>query len=136
LGGAKPAGQLMTRFSTMATRVIESFAAGMGIMPLEAEDHSYGFEFEKRGKLSIVPSEDNDRVIVCLARQPRRSYDSTRRLLLDLAGFNSSGNEAIHAGIAPDGSFVLAIDLDVARFDLQLLDQTLSELDALHDSIT
>jgi type III secretion system chaperone SycN len=125
----------MAQFSTMATRVIESFAANMGLTAVVAADHSYGFEFARLGRLSIVPSEYGDRVIVCLARSPHRTDSSSRRMLLDLAGFRPATNTMLHAGLAPDGSFVLALDIDSERFDMQLLDEALSALDELHNSI-
>jgi hypothetical protein len=123
----------MTLFSTTATRVVEAFAANMGLTAIAAADHSYGFEFTRFGRLSIVPAEDGERVIICLARLPHRADALSRRRLFSLAGFNFSHNAMIHAGIAPDGSFTLAMDVEEARFDVQMLDEALSTLNELHD---
>jgi type III secretion system chaperone SycN len=125
----------MATFSTMAKRVIESFAANMGVTARAAADHSYGFEFARSGRLSIVPSEDGERVIVCLARVPHRADTSMQRRLLNLAGFDSAGNAMVHAGMAPDGTFVLALSLEEERFDMQLLDEAFSKLSELHNFI-
>jgi type III secretion system chaperone SycN len=125
----------MALFSTMARQVIESFAANMGVTARAAADHSYGFEFARSGRLSVVPSEDGDRIIVCLARAPHRADASMQRRLLRLAGFARASNVMVHAGMAPDGTFVLALNLEEDRFDMQSLDQAFSMLGELHDSI-
>jgi type III secretion system chaperone SycN len=125
----------MATFSTMAKRVIESFAANMGVTAQAAADHSYGFEFARSGRLSIVPSEDGERVIVCLARVPHRADTSMQRRLLNLAGFDSAGSAMVHAGMALDGTFVLALSLEEERFDMQLLDEAFSKLSELHNFI-
>jgi type III secretion system chaperone SycN len=125
----------MASFSTATRRVIEQFAANMGVTPQAAADHSFGFEFARSGRLSIVPSEDGERVIVCLARVPHRADTSMQRRLLDLAGFDPMSGAMVHAGMAPDGTFVFALNLEEERFDMQLLDEALSTLSERHDSI-
>jgi type III secretion system chaperone SycN len=125
----------MPAFSTMARQVIESFAANMGVTARAAADHSYGFEFARSGRLSVVPSEDGDRIIVCLARVPHRADASMQRRLFQLAGLDRASSVLVHAGMAPDGAFVLALNLEEERFDMQSLDQALSTLSELHDSI-
>jgi type III secretion system chaperone SycN len=125
----------MASFSTATRRVIEQFAANMGVTAQAAADHSYGFEFARSGRLSIVPSEDGERVIVCLARVPHRVDTSMQRRLLDLAGFDPMSGAMVHAGMAPDGTFVFALNLEEERFDMQLLDEALSTLGERHDSI-
>lgn len=119
----------------MARQVIESFAANMGVTAKAAADHSYGFEFARSGRLSVIPSEDGERIIVCLARVPHRADTSMQRRLFDLAGFNQANSVMVHAGMAPDGTFVLALNLEEERFDMQSLGQALSTLGELHDSI-
>jgi type III secretion system chaperone SycN len=125
----------MAAFSTMSRRVIESFAANMGVTAQPAADHSYGFQFARSGRLSIVPSEDGERVIVCLARAPHRADTSMQRRLFDLAGFDLASGAMIHAGMTSDGTFVFAINLEEGRFDMQLLDEAFSTLNERHDSI-
>jgi type III secretion system chaperone SycN len=126
---------MVASFSTTARRVIESFAANMGVTARAAADQSYGFEFARSGRLSIVPSEDGARVIICLARVPHRADASTQRRLFDQAGFDPASSAMVHAGVAPDGTFVLALNLEEERFDMQLLDEALSMLSERHDSI-
>jgi type III secretion system chaperone SycN len=125
----------MSPFSTMARQVIESFAANMGVAARPAADHSYGFEFARSGRLSLAASEDGERIMVCLARVPHRGDASMQRRLFNLAGFDQLSSVMVHAGMALDGTFVLALNLEQERFDLQSLDQALSTLSELHDSI-
>jgi type III secretion system chaperone SycN len=125
----------MASFPATARQVIESFAANMGVTARAAADHSYGFEFARSGRLSIVPSEDGERVIICLARGPHRADTSMQRRLFDLAGFDPASGAMVHAGMAPDGTFVLALNLEEERFDMQLLDEALSTLSERHDSV-
>lgn len=122
-------------FSTMARRVIESFAANMGMSAHAAADHSYGFDFARSGTLSIIPSEDGKRIIICLTRVPYRPDISMQMRLLSLAGFDSLSSATIHAGIAPNGMFVLALNIEEERFDAQLLNNSFSRLAELYDSI-
>jgi len=119
----------------MARQVIESFAANMGVTAQAAADQSYGFEFARLGKLSLVPSQDGARIIVCLARGPQRTDTSMQKRLFDLAGFVSASGAMVHAGMMRDGTFVLALNIEEERFDMQLLDEALSTLSDLHSSI-
>lgn len=97
----------MASFSTMATLVIESFAANMGVKAEIAADQSYGFAFARSGRLSIVPSEHGGRVIICLERVPYRADAALQRRLFDLAGFDPANGVMIHAGMAPDGAYCI-----------------------------
>ena len=125
----------MAKFATAARLVIEGFAASMGIQAQPAPDHSYGFEFSRLGKLSIAPSEDGKRVIMCLARGPHRADAAMQRRILSVAGLDPVIGAMVHAGMAPDGSLVLAIDFEEERFDMQLADTALARLGELHDSV-
>jgi hypothetical protein len=126
----------MAPFSTMARRVIESFAANIGLQANAAPDHSYGFEFARSGKLSIMPSEDGKRIIISLARAPVRPDISMQMRLLTFAGLDSASGAMIHAGIALNGMFVLAIDIEEERFDSQTLNDCLLKLMKLHNLIS
>ena len=90
---------------------------------------------ERSGTLSLVASEDGRRVIVSLARVPFRSNVVTERRFLDLAGLDATTGMLIHAGMAPDGSLVLAMDIDDDKIDLQSIDRSLRRLLELHASL-
>jgi hypothetical protein len=125
----------MAQFSASALQVIERFAGNMGLPAIPAPDGSFGFVIERAGTLSLVASEVGTRVIVGLDRVPYRSDISMERRFLDLAGFDPTTANFVHAGMAGDGSMVLAIDFDDERFDMQSLDFAVGRLMALHDSV-
>jgi hypothetical protein len=125
----------MAGFSSTAERVVEDFAAGLGLPAIRAPDGTYGFIFERSGTLSLVASEDGRRVIVSVARVPFWSNVVTERCFLDVAGLDATTGALVHAGMAPDGSLVLAMDIDDDKFDLQSIDRSLRRLFELHDSL-
>lgn len=125
----------MGQFSIAAERVIEAFAVSMGVAAHAAQDRSYGFEFDRSGTLSILPSDDSKRIIICLTRMPDRPNAALPARLLESAGFDRSLNVMVHAGLAPDGAFVLVAGIDESDFDLQMLHRTLSRLIELHNSL-
>jgi hypothetical protein len=125
----------MATFSTMARRVIESFAAGMSVPAQAAADHSYGFEFARSGKLSIILSREGARVIISLARSSDRADITTQMRLLSLSGFDSISGAMIHAGISSTGAFILALDIEEDHFDVQVLNDSLVNLAKLLNSI-
>jgi type III secretion system chaperone SycN len=126
----------MGQFSRMTIRVIESFAANIGLPAQAAPDQSYGFEFERSGSLSFVPSEDGTRILVCLTRVPRHPDRRLHWRLLALPGVDASAGTLLHAGLSPDGGLVLAADLDETEFTIHTLDQALSRLIELQDSLS
>lgn len=128
-------GHEMAGFSFQAERVIEAFAAGMGLVAHAAPDRSYGFEFDRSGTLSLVPSDDGGRIIICLARMPGHADDALRTRLLEAAGFDQSVGATVHAALAPDGAFVFAVNVDESDFELPLLHKALSRLIEIHDSL-
>jgi hypothetical protein len=125
----------MPPLSMLARKAIDSFAAKIGVTARAAADHSYGFEFFSLGTMSILQSEDDDRVIVSLARVSNRNDALMQKRLLNLAGFDSQSGITVHAGIAPDGTYVLALALDEKDFDEQSLNEALFRLDELQNFI-
>jgi hypothetical protein len=126
----------MGQFSMKALQVIDNFAASMGLPAIPASDGSFGFVIDHVGTLSLVASDVGRRVIVGLDRIPFRSDTAMERNLLDLAGFDPTTSTFAHAGMASDGTMILAVDFDEDRFDLQSLDYAVERLTALHDSVS
>ena len=102
----------MGQFSTAAKRAVEDFATNVGLDATPAPDGSYGFELSRSGILSLMPSDNGDRIIVSLTRVPYRSDFSTERKILDLAGLDPTTTTFVHGGLAEDGSIVLSIDVE------------------------
>ncbi len=121
--------------SIIAERTIEAFAANIGVQAHAAADGSYGFELARSGKLSIVPSEDGKRLIISLSRAQKRADISTQMRLLRVAGFDPVSGDMIYAGIARDGLYVFALSIEDERFDAHTLNDALSKLITLHNSI-
>ena len=126
---------MTTPISPIVRRAIESFAAKMRVSARAAADNSYGFQFSRSGTLSILQSEDDGRIIVGLARAPNCLDASTQMHLLSLAGFDARSCATVHAGIALDGTCVLALAFEETQIDEQSLDEALFRLRELQSSI-
>jgi type III secretion system chaperone SycN len=126
----------MAQFSSGALQAIAAFAASLGLPPEAAPDGSYNFVFARSGTLSLAPSDDGKRVLICLARVPYRSDVNLEKRFLDLAGMDPTTSTFVHAAMASDGNLVLAIDLEDGRFDRHSLDLALRRLIDLHDLVS
>lgn len=118
----------MSQFSAATQRVIEAFAASMDITGELTPDNTYGFEFADSGTLSLVPSQDGARIVVCLAPPPYRMDPNSHLRFLELTGFAPAIGTMVHAALGQNGDFVLAASIDESEFTVQLLDQTVSTL--------
>jgi hypothetical protein len=115
-------------FSAASQNVIDTFAANMGITAQPAPDNSYGFEFAQSGLLSIIPSEDGSRVIICLALDQQHVDPLFHDRFSRLGGPHPRLGIMLHAAMGENGSFVLATGIEQTDFTHQLLDQTVSTL--------
>lgn|ERR1700733_1185212 len=126
---------MAAQFSTRARIAIERFAEILGCAANAAPDQSYGFVFARSGTLSVLPTEDGERIIVALARAPNRSDIALQLRFFALAGLQSDSKTFVHAGMAPDETMVLAVDLNEDGFDVQSLDNAVSRLIELQQSV-
>src|SRR5262245_23680644 len=90
---------------------IEQFATSIGLAASPARDGSFSFVFERSGTLSLTPSADGSRVLLSLARQPLRVDLAIEQQALQRAGLDATSSRFLHAGLAGDGSIVLAVSL-------------------------
>lgn len=111
------------QFSTASQHVIEAFAANMGITAQTAADNSYAFVFAQSGVLTIIPSEDGQRIIICLALDKHKIDPLFHDRFIRLGGPDFHLGIMLHTAMGENGSFVLATSIDQADFTLQLLDQ-------------
>lgn len=118
-----------------ARTTAETFAESLGVPARAAPDGSIGFRFLQSGTLSLTPTSAPDRVVMSLAWRPADPTAAAERRLLDRAGADPITGEAIHTGMAPDGSFVCAFALDPGRLDLPTFDERLRMLLALRDQL-
>lgn len=118
-----------------ARGAVEAFAASMGIPAKTAPDGSIGFRFRNSGTLSVTPTSNSARVLMSLAWFPADKTATAERRLLDRAGVDPITGEALHTGLAPDGSFICAVALDAAGLDLPTFDERLRMLLSLRDQI-
>lgn len=113
----------MSQFSTASQRVIEAFAASMEIAVELSPDSTYCFEFAQSGTLSLVPSQDGLRILICLARPPYHLDANSYTKFLQIAGFDLTLGAMVQAGLGENGAFVLATTIDESEFTAELLDQ-------------
>ena len=115
-------------FSAASQRVIEAFAATMGVEARAAPDNSYGFELARSGVLSLIPTPDADRILVCLARDARRVDASSYADFVKLTRPHLDLGTMLHAAIGENGTLMLAASIDEPDLTIQRLDQTVSTL--------
>lgn len=125
----------MAQFSNRARIAIERFAETLGCAARAAADQSYGFSLSRSGTLTFLPTEDGNRIIVALGRQPNRSDLGLQLRFLALAGPQSGSATFVHAAMTADETMVLATDIDDEGCDVQSLDQAVSRLIELQQSV-
>lgn len=125
----------MTEFSNRTLQVIESFARNMEIDQIfPAADGSVTFEFERAGRLCFTPFRDNTNVLVSLrSHRTNLQFEDLRRFL-ELSGWEPYHSYSINAGMSADGGLVLVANIEESLFTLQIVEQCLDRLIALHQS--
>jgi hypothetical protein len=123
----------MRQFSGRALNAVEAFADNLGVAAIAASDGSYGFSFARAGELSILPSDDGSRIILCLGRTIASRTHAPLIKLLDSAGWDSAIGAFVHAGVVDQDCHVLAVDIDEPRFNSQVIHEVISTLARLHD---
>ena len=118
----------MPGLSQRVVQVIESFAASMGLPARPAADGSYSFVFSRSGALSLTGSEDGERLLVSLARDPLRPDADLEWRLFSRAGFDLATQRFLHSGMSSDGSLFHVMELAEDDVDLPSLDAALRRL--------
>lgn len=122
-------------FSNASLYAIESFAQRAGIAAVPAGDGTFSFTFERSGTLSFMPGEQQDQLVIFMARTPR--YPDAERDLkaLKLAGDDRHTGRTLYAGVTADGAIVLSFVLDNSEIDvptvLACVDRLISAQDEL-----
>jgi hypothetical protein len=125
----------MRQFTVKARSAVEAFAENLGVAAVTAADGSFGFSFVRSGEVSILPSDDGSRVILCLARRTRDRSRATPLKLFRAAGLDAATGAFVHAGTVADDRHILAIDIDEAQFNSQAIHEVISTLVRLHDAV-
>jgi hypothetical protein len=122
-------------FSPRVLPSIETFVAEFGIRPVPAEDGSYSFAFERTGMLSLVASEDGERVLMSLGWSPAYTEARQERRLLEAAGYDAVNQAMLHAGKSGDGMLLLTYDFTEDQVSPQVLDSTFRRLIELREGL-
>lgn len=124
----------MPQISSSVRSTVAQFAGTLGLTAIESEDGSFGFDFSETGRLSVLQSPEDQRVLVSV----------TRRTLLD--GVVALARLAVQAGPTPDGRMlqvgltatdqpVLILALDERDFSLPMLDRCLTDIRRVYDGL-
>lgn len=114
---------------------IEQFASTLGLPARPARDGSISFVFERAGTLSMTPSADSSRVLMSLARKPVRPDSSVERRALQKAGIDPTSSRFLHAGLASDGTIVMAESFGENELDLPALEGCFARLVQAQDEL-
>ncbi len=118
----------MLRFSSVSKKVVEDFAAHMGIAAQTPADNAYVFEFSASGILSLAPSDDANRILVCLSPNAFTSAAVSAEAFLQLAGPDPETGLMLHVGVGEEGALALIIGIEEGEFTTQFLDQAVALL--------
>ncbi|WP_417262992.1 hypothetical protein [Celeribacter sp.] len=118
----------MTTLSRQATSAVSRFAENMGLTALPATDGSFGFDFERMGRVSITGSESGD-VLVSLTR--RLLLDGVQNLahLAGQAGISDLDGQVIHAARNRYDQPVLIARLREEELETSRIETVISDLD-------
>ena len=125
----------MGTLNSTSLYAIEQFSSSIGLPARPARDGSFTFVFERSGTLSLTPSADSSRVLLSLARMPLRADNAIERRALQKAGIDPTTSRLVHAGLAADGSIVLAVGFGENELDLPALESCFQELVRAHDEL-
>lgn len=115
-------------FSLQAERLIESFAANLGLAARPASDGSYSFVFEQSGTLTFTPSTDGERLFLSLSGKPDRIREDHLERLLSVAGPDISTERFLSAGLTSDNTAIFAVSLEETELNLPTLETCLQQL--------
>lgn len=115
-------------------RVVEQFAESMGLQARQSSDGSFGFDFEKAGRLSITAPSEGEGVIVSLTRRIMLEGATARLRFAALGGYDAGTGHMVQTGMTKANQPVLAVTLSGQDVTLPALDSALAMLDARHAS--
>lgn len=122
-------------FERASAQAIEAFGAQFGLSPRPARDGSYTFVFAASGTLTLTPSQDGQRTLVSLARDPGRVDAALMRRVLSQAGVDPTTNRFLHAGLGADDSVLFAISLEQPDLSIPVLEACFQQLSGLHGAL-
>jgi len=112
--------------SAASRDTIAAFAGQLGLPLPASPDGSYSFAFQQSGLVTFTAADGSDRVVMSLAR-PIGTSEASEERLLQLAGPDRTTGRFLHAGLARDGSALLAVSLD-RNFGLPAVEEALQQL--------
>lgn len=125
----------MPELPFQARSAVEAFASMIGLEARPARDGSVSFLFRQLGTLSVTPTSDSDRILMSFDWMPSRTSADLQWRLFARAGADPTTGEAIHTGMAPDGSFICALSVEAGRLDLPSFDERLRTLISMREDI-
>jgi hypothetical protein len=117
----------MPRLGASAQATVEQFASQMDIQAYEAPDGAYSFDFERRGRFSVLANEEGEIVLSLTARillSDLRGYAQ----LAQLGGYDRDRDLLVHCGLNRSGQPVLALRTEARTFSLPVLLEALEIL--------
>lgn len=114
--------------------VVAQYAESLGITAQQSSDGSYGFDFERAGRLSITPPSEGEGVIVSLTRRTILQGAVARLRFAALGGYDPVTDRMVQTGMTKAEQPVLAVTFDAQDLSYPALDATVAMLDARHAS--
>ena len=122
-------------FSKPALQVIEDFARSMEIHQISpASDGSVTFDIERAGLLCFTRAQNEYRILISLKRPHANAQLDDLKRFMALSRWDSFLGVTINAGMSVDGGFVLVASVEEPRLNLQIVEECLDRLIALHDA--
>ena len=107
----------------------------MNLSAKPAADGSYTFVFSSSGTLSLTSSDDGNRLLVCLSRNPGRSYPELEWQVFSSAGLDASTQSFVHSAMSSDGDLFHVVEIEETDVELTALDSALRRLIDLYAGV-
>jgi hypothetical protein len=114
-----------------AQSTVERFAAEMGLPGQPNEDDTFGFDFERSGRLSIMAAPEGNTVLVSLTGRLMLEGPLALARLTQQAGYDPLADRVVQVGLTRAGQGVLTIAIPEQGFDIVALQATFDRLTAL-----
>jgi hypothetical protein len=117
--------------SRSAQSTVERFSAELGLPGQPNEDGTFGFDFERSGRLSVMAAPEDNSVLVSLTGRLMLEGPLALARLVQQAGYDPLGDRIVQVGLTRAGQGVLVVAIPEQAFDIVALQATFDHLSAL-----
>lgn len=126
----------MTTVACFRPKIVDEFAAHLGVDAVGAADGSVSFIFSHAGILNFLGDGSSGDIFVSLSRECQFKEPSRLMAFMSKAGFNSSLGCLVHTGLSADGFLVAAVRADARSLSVPEIVRYFERLSELHQAVS